>query len=371
VTDVTARGVPSDGTADAAAPLQALIDAGERALYLPPGAYLFRAPLRLWDTPGLSLRGAGRLATTLHWSGPPNAPAVWMKAPRHLTFADLGVAAGPAAPLAEAFRLETWRGGRFAPSRCCFDRVTLSGGNPAGLGYGFRCVAGDKVGGDGADANNEGHRWRDCDVAQFGEAAWSFEHSQSVQHDLDGCVFLYGGKHGVRHLAGSFHWHGAGWGVGVTESDFYLGDVSATLTIRDGRFEGSPRFILGTGPSGAGSLTVVEGNGWSGDKLHPDGRGVVYMHRGPFVFRGNRFGFAERAPRLFFATINAYSPCVLVDIEYNAFLAARAREGPFLEAAPGLLAGECAGNLSRLSPADQHPTLDRRGLVQAADGGDA
>ena len=156
---------------------------------------------------------------------------------------------------------------------------------------------GIQIGGGGIDANNDFHLFENVSVANYSDVAFSLENSQVFGIMFVNCSFDGGPRSQVGVATdraggkgGNFSWTG-GSGSHNQTADFSIGDPNnGGVSITDGIFERSARFLKTGGPSGASFLFRVEGVRWSGDALAADGIAIDFRFPGPLSIRNSRFG---------------------------------------------------------------------------------
>ncbi len=285
---------------------------------IPRGDYVLSGSLEIENVRGLRLIGAGAGATTLLWRGGSQpAPRGALQLPDVALF-DL---VGARECLFEGFRIfNEGTGLRSAfevsttPTELCqsvgneWSQVHIDGG-PTGIPFGMRFLA--ETNAQDPALQNAFHVLRSVEVRGYLDAGFSLEHVSVRNLEFYGCRFHgedrglsglttnRGTINGQTNFGGSFRWYGGGGGHNVA-TDFELGDVTDTILISGGAFQGSARFLHSGGPSGNQWPILIEGNAWFDDGLgtHPtcpwpveeQMRVVNFQFRGPITMTGNQFG---------------------------------------------------------------------------------
>jgi hypothetical protein len=109
-------------------------------------------------------------------------PAIHIRNSQYMVWQDIGISVGSGKRLAEGWRLTTHAGGAFVNIGHTFSACS-AGGTTDQLELGVR------IGGD-LDNNNDGHRFINCQFANFGNAAIEIQDSQCYNISLFGCIIL-------------------------------------------------------------------------------------------------------------------------------------------------------------------------------------
>lgn len=229
--------------------------------------------------------------TQLQWNGAASGNVWEINDCRNCHFSDFSVTVAGGLPASSAFVLSNTNGNEVVPTSNSFDRVVVQGVNGA-IGYGWR-FTGDHYA--GLDANNDFHRFVECEVSNYNAAAWSLEHSQCKALSFVDCR-AYGqfGEVGVATNqgdsghGGSFHWYG-GFMHANSVADFALGTPNDAILIQGLNSEHSARFILTNGPTGAAWPVRAVGVRWESGALAADGRIVDVKTPGPFSLDSCQF----------------------------------------------------------------------------------
>jgi pectate lyase-like protein len=287
--DVRLYGARGDGASDDTAAIQAAFNAATKnrlgtTVIIPSGAYKITGTLTLADVTGLVVIGSGG-RTRLRWAGNATDPLLQLSSVQNSRFEDFTINSSSAAPLAIGIRMITQAGALFVSRHNVFRQLDLDGTN-GGLGKGVQI-------GGGVDANNDFHRFEDCAVSNYADAAFALEGAQVYEILFDNCLAVgwnaAPASAGVRALAGNFHWRGGGAG-NHTDADFVIwSSNSAFDTIENSTFESSTRWLRTMGPSGAFLGMRLESCRWAGNALHADGIAINYQYPGPLAIRGCYF----------------------------------------------------------------------------------
>ena len=308
-----------DGASDASAQIQAAIDAGYGdRLELPRGVCVVTKTLVVRG--GRSIRISGRTegasgsiaGTVIAWRGPPNGPLLELRGVRDSLFENFTIVAET--PI-EALVVSATRRGLVATHNV-WRNLHLTGRGTFKKGFAF-------VATENWDANNDVNAFYNVSVTGYSVAGWSFEHAQSKGHifyssEINGQQW---GRYGVttalgaNGVGGSFSWIG-GSGGNNSVADFYLGAPNDVISISNGNFEGSARFVETRGNSSTAWPILLQANRWAGNKAHEDGDAVIYSHRGPLTLQSNIFEAPSGRPLSIF--LNATGPATGVAIG-NAF----------------------------------------------------
>ena len=287
--DVRQYGARGDGVHDDTDAIQQAFTAASQGhvgttVLLPPGTYKVSHTLTLADVTGLIVKGSGG-RSKLQWAGNAMDPLLMLASVQHSRFEDFSINTSGAAPLAIGICMLTAPGTLFVSRHNVFRQLNLDGTN-GGLGRGVQI-------GDGVNANNDFHRFDDCNVSNYSDAAFTIENTQVYEVLFDNCLAVGWGaapaSAAVRAFGGNFHWRGGGAGS-HTDADFVIwGSDSAFDSVQDATFEGSNRFVRTMGPSGAFLGMRLESCRWAGDALNGDGIAINYQYPGPLAIRGCHF----------------------------------------------------------------------------------
>ena len=333
--NVTDFGADGNDELDDTAAFQAALNAAMRetgscfvgnTIVVPAGNYRISGTLRARNVRGLQIIGAGAGSTSLVWTDRqsvesfqgstavttglvPGASQVlfFLDGVQECLFQGFSVN-NEANQFDAAFVVQVQRNGRCPSDANVWERITVDGG-PNGVDRAFRFIADDENRPNGLE--NSLHTLRSVEVRNYLDAGFSLEHPAVRGVQFDACRFWGGdrGRAGVRtnlgviegktNYGGSFRWFGGGGGQNVG-ADFELGDVSDTILVSGGTFQGSARFIHTGGPSGNQWPVIVESNVWLDDGLGAHAacpwpvaeqmRVVNFQFRGPLTMTGNQIG---------------------------------------------------------------------------------
>ena len=304
-----------DGQLDETELLQAMIrgargpDGVGREVRLPPGVCVVSDTLVVRGVTGLSIRGAGPMATRIQWRGPNDRPGLLFDRALRCEASNLTVEAAEHHRLMTAIQFQ--QGGPCNNEPGCSDAMFSSGNlldrvHVRGDG---RIATGIQVALTHRDADrlNDRHRFQNVHVATVTENAFDLQGINAKQIQLFGvtcsgrrmtrsCV----NTATVRGRGAAFQWTG-GMSTGMVNADFVLGGRNDTLLIQGLYSEKSTRFLLvqdgvGEQQRDAPYPTLIEGVRWaSGQYTAKDGEIVRFRSAGPLTIRSSRFG--RQTPR--------------------------------------------------------------------------
>lgn len=281
-------GITDDSKAFAAAITNMRSAAGKPPLQFGGGRYLIANTIRFGDIEGIVVDGQGAV---LVWGGPPDTPMILIEDVRDSVFRDFKILSSRQNPLAAAIRSQNGEGNAVVPTQNRFENIQIEGTQPGGLGKGFQFALGP-----GGDNNNDINSFYDCSVRNYGTAAWSFEHSQSVRHALIRCRFSgnRAGQYGVTTgdspggNGGQFSiFDGAGGGN--TVADFFLGAPNRPVQIVGFESENSTRLLVTNGGTGA-FVVRLQGIRYADNSIHSDRAAVIFSFPGPLEISSSQFG---------------------------------------------------------------------------------
>lgn len=179
------------------------------------------------------------------WNGANDRPMFQYSDCRTVKMSNARLYCLPTKPCFTGISMKNATGG-VTPTHNQFDNIQMWG-QAAGFDFGWRVEQGSA-----GDANQEFNVWRSCEVYDYRDSAWTFEHSQSKHNSFFHCGFNSGyiGQCGVRlhhpqyfpNGNGSFLWVGGGGGTCLL-SDFLISSPSDPITIIGVATEGSRRFF--------------------------------------------------------------------------------------------------------------------------------
>ena len=294
-------GAEGNGSTDCTAAFQHCINAAKRTdargrvVAIPSGQYRITSEVLITDTWGMRVEGSG-WSTELNWAGTyaPDGALFRLRDVGYSHFADFRI--GLTDRVGAVFLQENGGGGAVVPTQCMWERIFIEG-QDGKCDYGWY----NSGAGAGGDNNSEWHRWSDCRIHTWREAAWYVGHSQSKFNRMDNCVaYSFGhGKHVVQTLSGSFHWTGGGGG-GANVSDFHLENAWDVIKIEGWDGEDSRMLLTTGGPSPAGFTVQLIGCSWRGGRVNHDGSNpdhyfIQFLFPGPLMILGGNFG--EGSPK--------------------------------------------------------------------------
>ena len=276
---------------DDATIIQEMIDSaivnnqGVRIVTISGRQYNIARTIVVSNVAGLIIKGESQWGAKLIWIGNSTDPMFLFQDVRDSTISDLQIAAQIAQPLAEGIRFENGPLSIVVPTSNTVKDITIQGTN-GGIGIGIRWRKGA-----GGDANNEKHKIYNVVVTNYTDSAFKIEHSQSKSHYFYNSQFASNGfgNYGVYTDGGSFHWMGGGGGGNLT-ADFHIGRPHDAISIINGNFENSNRFLTTAGASRNTIPTMIQGNRWSSLGLNADNIMIYYKWAGPLMIVNNRFG---------------------------------------------------------------------------------
>jgi hypothetical protein len=316
-------GIIADGVTDEYLALQRFLDrviSTRKAGVLPAGTIRITQTVQ-WTRPvGLTIRGAGKWATTIYWDGAAGGTALRLYNARQSTLADLYVK-GQAGAKKPAILIEiqgdsTDPGLVYAPTQCSFKNMQVGGSAAASSVYG---VAYTLKGGSNDQNNDQGH-FDTVDFVNVDEGFYN-QHVNGKLHSFTGCSFLYGSS-GIHIAEGSFQVSGgANYFGGFTDSAIKIDAMSDAITIQGANGEVLERFLNYT--TGHGD------NGWPlnviGNRIYlapttTSREMIVYKDAGPLRVEGNFFSHANAGalpPYLLLSANSTSSRISVVDNKWD------------------------------------------------------
>jgi len=282
-----------NGVADDTSAIQAVIDAGNRRIFFPPGTYLITDTVTMVNLQGVTIDGDNRPnIVVIKWGGASSViPAIRMDNCREITWSNIRIEADTANPLQTGWesRRQT---GAVAPTGHQFYNCTVAGDGIAGtLQFGWRYIVGT-----GSNSNNDNGLWFYSKARNYDQAGYSFEHTQSTIHMFIGSSAI---SNIAVNTADGWRFQGTikvvgGSSSGNGNSDFSLGALAQTQStmIHGFQSEGAGCFLESPNTSARGNVDVVACSMQSG-QLRADNRIISFESRGTLTMTGCRIGSAD------------------------------------------------------------------------------
>lgn len=320
-------GAKGDGFADDTAAIQATLDwaaeSGSKGVFIPKGTYLISDTLTLDNVSDFSLcgqmGGATAAGSVLLWRGTDDTKGmldcnrVGRSMIAWLTFK----ADSSAYQAAYGIRSRRSSSGSTTPTQITFFKVSIQGT----VSYIDKGILYAKGAGD-TDSNNDLAQIIFCEIANFGTAGISFEHSQTkanaifhtnIQGNNNGglyCVTNALGTGADADQGGAFKMWG-GTGGGVDEADFHIGKPRDLILIDGWDSEQSKRLLtMATSESGVAPIKISNTRfAMVSSRLPADGYVIKVTRPGSFVMEGCAFnGNSNCDPRILLQPPNGLQP---------------------------------------------------------------